>query len=152
MKNLIITFLLCCATAGVSQPLSNTQILQKTEFKNQKLEYKYKAEYAFKNKNWCVKYNPISLFFGGALFFYQSSVATQLAANCPHEISCSNFSKQVINRYGIIKGIVLTADRLTRCTALGKLDLNKNTDIDKKTGKIIDNPEQYKLKDKIPAH
>jgi uncharacterized protein len=91
-----------------------------------------------------IKYNPVSLTFGGLMFMYQKLISPQIVAECPYEISCSNYSKVVIKRYGIIKGIALTSYRLMRCNRLAAVDIHPLY-IDPQ-GKIIDDPEQYRLK------
>jgi putative component of membrane protein insertase Oxa1/YidC/SpoIIIJ protein YidD len=81
---------------------------------------------------------------GSLMFIYQDVLSPQISAECPYEISCSNFGKAVIKRYGLIKGIALTAGRLMRCNKIGSVDIHPLY-IDAK-GKIIDDPEQYRLK------
>ena len=91
-----------------------------------------------------IKYNPVSLSLGGVMYLYQRVISPQLQTNCPYEISCSNYSKAVIDRYGMIKGIALTSYRLMRCNRIAAVDLHPlyfNS-----AGKIIDDPEQYTLK------
>ena len=88
----------------------------------------------------------MSLLFGGALYFYQSAVSKQLGTQCPYEVNCSNFSRICIRKHGLLKGIFLTADRLTRCTRLAAMDINKNTDLRRKTNKLIDNPDDYSFR------
>ena len=70
------------------------------------------------------RYNPLSLTFSGMLFFYQKVVSAQIAASCPYEISCSNFSKQCIGKYGLLKGVALSADRLMRCNKIAAYDIH----------------------------
>jgi putative component of membrane protein insertase Oxa1/YidC/SpoIIIJ protein YidD len=93
--------------------------------------------------NAITRYNPISLFFSGSLFFYQKVISPQLQSRCPYEISCSAFSKASIEEFGIIKGIPLTADRLTRCTQFTIIDILPSQ-INPRTGQIIDNPDKYR--------
>ena len=103
-----------------------------------------KVSYVFKDKNLFIKYNPLSLTFGGLLFFYQSFLSPQLSAGCAFEMSCSNFSKTSIKNFGLFKGIALSADRLTRCNRISSADYHpvlKNSN-----GKMIDNPSMYSLK------
>jgi putative component of membrane protein insertase Oxa1/YidC/SpoIIIJ protein YidD len=99
------------------------------------------------NKSFLIKYNPLSLTFGGLLFLYQKGISPQVSVNCPYEISCSNFSKQCIQQYGLIKGVALTADRLTRCTQFTLIDL-KPIQFSKKN-KIVDPIGQYTLKNHV---
>ncbi len=61
------------------------------------------------------RYNPLRLLAVGALTFYQRVISAQLSANCVFEVSCSRHSRLMISRFGVIKGVALTADRLTRC-------------------------------------
>lgn len=89
------------------------------------------------------KINPIYWTFQGSLGFYQKVVSPQFSADCLYELSCSRFSREAIKEFGVIKGISLTADRLTRC--------NRNTLFSfyqkkmNSKGKIIDIPLDYKI-------
>jgi putative component of membrane protein insertase Oxa1/YidC/SpoIIIJ protein YidD len=103
-----------------------------------------KPKFLFIPNKKIIKYNPVSLSFGGLMYFYQRVISPQILAGCPYEISCSNYSKAVINRYGVVKGIALTSYRLMRCNRLAAIDVHPlyfNS-----AGKIIDDPEQYHLK------
>jgi uncharacterized protein len=109
-----------------------------------KREVANKTKFLFIPDKKIIKYNPVSLTFGGLMFLYQKVISPQLASDCPYEISCSNYSKAVIKRYGLIKGIALTSYRLMRCSKLGAVDIHPlyiNPE-----GKIIDDPDQYRLK------
>lgn len=102
-----------------------------------------KPDYVFKNSGFLVKFNPLSLAFGGLLFTYQKAISPQISVDCPYEINCSNFSKHSLRKFGLLKGLALTADRLTRCTQYTLIDLlpsqvNKNY-------KIIDSLSSYSL-------
>lgn len=109
-------------------------------------ETKRKVDYLFKGRNAFVKYNPVSLVFGGLLYVYQKTISTQIGAACPYDVNCSNFSRQCIRQYGILRGIPLTADRLTRCTRLASFDMIKGVDYNSRTGKIFDHPNDYSFK------
>ena len=111
---------------------------------NVSTEVPYKPSFMFVSKNKILRYNPVSLTFGGLLFFYQRIVSPQISAECPYQISCSNFSKASIQRFGLIKGIALTASRLMRCCKVAAVDIHPLY-FDEK-GKIIDSPDQYTLK------
>lgn len=126
-----------------SQVKSDFEFLKSHKNYVKKYEEKRKVEYLFKGRNAFVKYNPVSLFFGGALFVYQSTISKQIGASCPYEYNCSNFSRLCIRKYGLFKGICLTADRLTRCTRMAAIDIDPYVDIRHKTNKIIDSPEFY---------
>ena len=90
------------------------------------------------------KYNPVNLVFVGLMYTYQRFLSAQFAAECPFELSCSNFSKAAINRYGLFKGIALSADRLMRCNEFLKYDItpvNLNHD-----NHLIDPLENYQFR------
>ena len=106
-------------------------------------EVRVSTKYLFHNKNVFVKYNPISIFFGGALYIYQRAISPQISAGCAYEISCSNFSKQCISQYGFLKGIALSTDRLTRCNKIASADFHPL--LINFQNKVIDNPRMYKL-------
>jgi putative component of membrane protein insertase Oxa1/YidC/SpoIIIJ protein YidD len=138
-----VLFIFSCALPAQQ---NDKDLLEKYTFTKKEFETKRKVEYLFKGRNWLVKYNPLSLFFGGTMLLYQSTISVQIGANCPYQVSCSAFSKACIRQYGIVKGIALSADRLTRCTRLAVIDLDELTDLDHKTHKIIDDPKEYTIK------
>jgi len=90
-------------------------------------------------------YNPVKLVLYLPLFLYQSILSEQISAVCAFEPSCSAFSALSIKKLGLLKGLFLTADRLTRC--------NGNTQIESEyylfdpiKAKVIDDPDMYRLK------
>jgi len=98
---------------------------------------------------WKVKmrwsYNPVKLLVFAPLFVYQRIISEQVSAVCEFEPSCSNFGVQSIVQLGIIKGLFLTADRLTRCNGEAQIDTQYYL-IDHHTGKVIDEPSMYRYK------
>ncbi|MFM2224391.1 MAG: hypothetical protein RJA07_593 [Bacteroidota bacterium] len=99
----------------------------------------------FKSKNVFVNYNPISLFFKGSLYFYQNVISKQISAQCLYDVSCSDFSKQSIQKYGLLKGIFLSADRILRCNRISALDIPAST-INDSTGRCNETPDIYSFK------
>lgn len=123
---------------------ADTFLLKKQDFNDHTFDAR-KPTFLFRySKSVLIKYNPVTLSFGGLLFFYQKAISPQISANCPYEINCSNFGKQCIQHYGFIKGISLTADRLTRCTQFTLIDMVPIMLTKEK--RIIDPVEQYTLK------
>jgi putative component of membrane protein insertase Oxa1/YidC/SpoIIIJ protein YidD len=96
-----------------------------------------------KHSSFFAQYNPVSLVLKGALLGYQKIVSEQLARSCPYEITCSNFSKQAIQEFGIFKGVFISADRILRCNRIGLLDISP-LNINPATGAIIDSPNMYR--------
>ena len=147
LSNIFLGLLFCIGVIDVYAQPTATDIDQvaKKDFSYHKFD-KRKVTYLFaETKNPIVKYNPVSLVFGSLMFFYQKVLSPQISANCPYEISCSNFSKACIKKFGLIKGIALSADRLMRCNRFTAMDI-KLQDIDLVKGKIKDDPERYKRK------
>ncbi len=105
---------------------------------------KKKPEFLLVGKNNWIRYNPVSLLFGGMLFVYQSVISSQISADCPYEISCSNFSKQSIQQFGLLKGVPISADRLTRCSKIAIKDLHPLRINEE--GMIVDSTSYYSIK------
>ncbi len=94
--------------------------------------------------SWLARNNPVSLTFTGLMFVYQRYISPQLPSECLYETSCSHFSKNLISEHGLIRGIVFTADRLTRCNRVAAIDVNPVV-IGQESGKIQESVEIYKL-------
>lgn len=88
------------------------------------------------------RYNPVSLVLKGGMWTYQHVISPQLSSPCPYQISCSNFAKQSIEDFGIIKGTALAADRLMRCNRISLLNVPP-LDFDPVTHHIVDDPRWY---------
>ncbi len=50
----------------------------------------------------------------GAIDFYQRFLGDQWGAHCNYQPSCSSYSRQAIDQYGLGPGVLMTADRLMR--------------------------------------
>ena len=135
------------AVAGLlsaqAPPESDLQLLGKADFADSTLYGKRQSAYVFADKNWFVKYNPVSLLLGGALYLYQAVISPQIMQGCAFHPSCSNFSKGCIREYGFVKGAALSADRLTRCTRLSAIDFHPV--LFNEEGKVNDFPDYYRL-------
>ena len=143
-KLLILAFCFLSISLFSQTKTDNDLLFEKTTFVPA-FENKRQVTYLFAGKNAFVKYNPVSLAFGGLLYVYQKTISVQIGAACPYEVNCSNFNKQCIQKYGIFKGIPLTADRLTRCTKLAGIDMIEGVDFNSRTHKIYDHPNDYKF-------
>lgn len=154
MKSYILLVLLLSAShIGFSQlQLQADEVIQikSVDFHESKFDARH-PKFLKVGKNPILNYNPITLFFGSALYFYQKAISPQLQSHCPYEISCSAFSMATIQEFGLVKGIALSADRLTRCTQFSTLDLMPSQ-INQNTGAIIDDPSKYRAKDKSHLH
>jgi len=142
LTRIVVTFILLFFAFFASAQNKEMAVVFHHQIPAEKFEYKPKFILLPGNK--IIKYNPISLIFAGLMYTYQKWISPQLSAECSYELSCSNFSKAMIERYGIIKGIALTSDRLCRCSKVAAIDIHPLY-INVK-GQIIDQPEQYQLR------
>jgi uncharacterized protein len=91
-----------------------------------------------------LKYNPVYWALNGSLTFYQKVISPQISAGCLYETSCSRFSRKALQEFGIIKGIALTADRLSRCNRISAAGISR--DHFTAEGKVVDEPSMYRFK------
>jgi len=93
--------------------------------------------YIYKDEPLVKKLNPVGWVFGGTLYFYQNVLSKHISADCLFTPGCSDFSKEAIKETGLIKGTILTIDRLSRCNRIAAHDLKKYT-MDPKTHRYPD--------------
>lgn len=58
---------------------------------------------------------PATAVARGLLFIYQRGASPTKGQRCPMYPSCSEYSRLAVNRYGVLMGVLKTADRLHRC-------------------------------------
>ncbi|MBK9510823.1 MAG: membrane protein insertion efficiency factor YidD [Cytophagaceae bacterium] len=80
--------------------------------------------------------NKIEVVFSGLFLFYKTFFSSQDLTVCTFSPSCSEFGILAVKKFGVIKGGVMTMDRLTRCNGLSP----SNYEIDKKTMLLKDDP------------
>jgi len=76
----------------------------------------------------------------GALFLlkgYQVFISPNISSSCNFYPSCSRYSSDCISRYGVIKGCIMTFDRLIRCNGSARFAPYKWSD---KKGLLYDPP------------
>lgn len=83
--------------------------------------------------------NPVVFIGKTALFFYQKVISDQIGAVCAHEPSCSEYCRQSIEKSGFVRGVLLSGDRLQRCTPFNVMNLRKNPQ-NLRNSKIYDPP------------
>lgn len=123
----LLSLLFSFKTTGQSNSdillIANKPILDSVELKY----YKYNGNDVkfinLSNKKSYIKYNPIAYALASALFLYQNILSKQLSKTCPYHTTCSNFCKKAIVQHGLLMGIFLTADRLSRCNRVALLDV-----------------------------
>ncbi len=73
---------------------------------------------------------------------YQSYISSQDEDSCSYTKTCSRFSAEAVQRFGLLRGLLMTSDRLLRCHPLAP----KYHPIDPASHLAIDLPvESYKL-------
>lgn len=91
-----------------------------------------------------LRINPVYWLLNGALTGYQKVISPQISAECLYELSCSRFSRAAIQEFGVIKGIALSADRISRCNRVAATSI-EFIRISHLTGKVMDTPSMYRL-------
>ena len=64
--------------------------------------------------------NEVKLLFLSLLKFYQLVVSSQDRPSCMFTPSCSEYARLAVQKYGLIAGTVMAADRILRCNGTGK--------------------------------
>jgi uncharacterized protein len=59
--------------------------------------------------------SAVKLVFLGAIDVYRSRISPIQGQRCGFYPSCSAFGRQAVSEYGALQGVLMTADRLTRC-------------------------------------
>ncbi len=54
-----------------------------------------------------------------AIWVYQKTLSPILPTSCRYYPSCSHYSQEAVEKYGVVKGIWLGVKRLGRCRPLG---------------------------------
>jgi putative membrane protein insertion efficiency factor len=64
--------------------------------------------------------SSVSLVFLGAIELFQKRISPIEGPRCGHSPSCSAFGHQAVREHGPVRGVMMTADRLMRCTIFKK--------------------------------
>lgn len=130
-KNLIsalLGLLLLLGTAQAQELRPSDRLLLEQHYAHiqhhQQEQAATKGDFYLKGQSWKKKLNPLNWIFGGLLYVYQNTISAQLSAGCLYGPSCSSFSKQALRRYSLPKGLLLTADRITRCNRIAETGLH----------------------------
>lgn len=59
---------------------------------------------------------PFKLVAKALIYFYKLFISPMLPSSCIYKPSCSTYTLQAIERFGVIKGTILGAKRIIRCT------------------------------------
>ena len=91
-----------------------------------------------------IRFNPqdtseLKVAATGLIRLYQKFVSSQDGPTCNFQPTCSRFGMACIQEYGVVRGILLAADRLLRCNGSQSQYYHK----DGITGKYIDLVSDY---------
>lgn len=91
-----------------------------------------------------IRFNPqeiseLKFVATGLIRLYQRFVSSQDRPTCNFHPTCSRFGMACIQEYGMLRGVLLTADRLLRCNGSHSEHYHK----DGATGKYIDPVSDY---------
>ena len=80
-----------------------------------------------------VRFNPqetseLKFVATGLIRLYQKFVSSQDGSTCNFHPTCSRFGMACIQEYGVLRGILLTADRLLRCNGSQSQHYHKDGD------------------------
>lgn len=62
------------------------------------------------------------------VFAYQRFLSPLLGPRCRYEPSCSHYAVQAVDRFGILRGLVLAVWRVARCQPLGGHGIDRPED------------------------
>lgn len=148
MKQLILIILLLTGFPFLALSQSSGHdldlILEKQSEREPSLQSKQETtadSFTF-GRNIFERYNPVSLVLAGSLHTYSSVISPQLGQNCIYHTSCSLFSRQAIEKKGLGTGVLMTADRISRCNRIAGSDTPLHR-FDQETGLIRDEVERY---------
>jgi putative membrane protein insertion efficiency factor len=80
--------------------------------------------------------NEVQVVFSGFFLFYKTFFSSQDLTVCTFTPSCSEYGILAVKKFGMLKGGVMTMDRLTRCNGLSP----HNYEFDKTTLLLKDDP------------
>lgn len=133
--------------AYTQEPASDTSMLMARFDRSTPLQGKDVSFMQSSNDRLLVRYNPVNLTFGAMMFVYQRFMSPQLPSTCLYHPSCSAFSKSLIREYGLVVGVVTTADRLFRCNRVAAFDIHP-MHFDTGSGKVVEEPSIYRINPK----
>jgi uncharacterized protein len=127
MKYIVIKFLLLSLLL-----LRNEAEAQVSLYRNVVPNGNIKKEYVEAKNN----KNEVQVVFSGLFLFYKTFFSSQDLTVCTFTPSCSEYGILAVKKYGMLKGGVMTMDRLTRCNGLSP----HNYEFDKTVMLLKDDP------------
>ena len=117
MRIIILFFMLNIIYLSYSQSELNGKIITSTFHIYHSPIIKKRKVLSLKGKSFLFKINPLTYLAAGSLYVYQNVFSEQISANCTYQISCSEYTKKCIEKYGLVKGSVIGLHQLSNCIA-----------------------------------
>ncbi|MCP9762767.1 membrane protein insertion efficiency factor YidD [Lacihabitans soyangensis] len=127
MKYIVIKFLLLSLLL-----LRNEANAQVSLYRNVLPNGNIKKEYVEAKNN----KNEVQVVFSGLFLFYKTFFSSQDLTVCTFTPSCSEYGILAVKKFGMVKGGIMTMDRLTRCNGLSP----QNYEFDKTNMLLKDDP------------
>lgn len=127
MKYIVIKFLLLSLLL-----LRNEANAQVSLYRNVLPNGNIKTEYVEAKNN----KNEVQVVFSGLFLFYKTFFSSQDLTVCTFTPSCSEYGILAVKKFGMVKGGIMTMDRLTRCNGLSP----QNYEFDKTAMLLKDDP------------
>lgn len=126
-------------------PGSDEDLMRNHSFENHRFHHHPAPFMLVHSRNWLLCYNPVSLGLGSAMYFYQNVISRQFSAGCLYSPSCSEYSKKLILDFGLVKGLFLTADRISRCNRISATDI-RPSQVDPLSRKVTESTQIYRIR------
>ena len=66
-------------------------------------------------------YNVLCIFiYNDIIVFYQNNISIWIGPKCKYHPTCSEYTKQAIEKYGALKGTIKGLKRILRCNPFSK--------------------------------
>lgn len=136
MVRLLLIFTLCTITAisAVAQEAAVLRDIARTQQLKSERPVPRGANFFRREET-----SELRFLLSGVVRVYQLLISSQDTDVCAYEPSCSRFGMLSMQRFGVVRGFLLTADRLNRCNGLTDSQHDRNLE----TGKMIDPVEGY---------
>lgn len=122
-KSLILLICISVSAGAMAQTASDLRIIRETSFEDKKYE----------------EHVPDSL---GAVGRTAVLIGRQLTGECWFEPECYIFVGQAVKEFGLVPGLIITSDRLTRCSKIGTASHHHFSD----DGRIHEGTEAYRVR------
>jgi len=91
-------------------------------------------------------YNPMYHLLSSGMYVYQCCVSPVIAHSCAFEPNCMDYSRALINQYGLAKGVIFSIDRLMRCNRIALAEHSAQALINPADGHIHESVDRYEFK------